>query len=141
MEESQLLTRITVNPKIFGGKPIIRGRRLAVEHVLGISETRRTLIEMTPEKLDEYAGAYALGVVRVEREEDHLVITREPIPGSELMDEVAPPVRVGFYDTDRVTDPGELAGRDRGEFLRGSDGTIGFFRWGGRILPRYPADD
>ena len=25
-----------MNPKIFGGKPIIRGRRLAVEHVLGM---------------------------------------------------------------------------------------------------------
>jgi uncharacterized protein (DUF433 family) len=25
-----------VNPGIFGGKPIIRGRRLAVEHVLGM---------------------------------------------------------------------------------------------------------
>jgi uncharacterized protein (DUF433 family) len=31
-----LLDRITVNPAIFGGKPIIRGRRLAVEHVLGM---------------------------------------------------------------------------------------------------------
>lgn len=30
------LERITVNPNIFGGKPIIRGRRLAVEHVLGM---------------------------------------------------------------------------------------------------------
>jgi uncharacterized protein (DUF433 family) len=30
-----LLNRITFNPDIFGGKPIIRGRRLAVEHVLG----------------------------------------------------------------------------------------------------------
>lgn len=29
-----LLARITVNPAIFGGKPIVRGRRLAVEHVL-----------------------------------------------------------------------------------------------------------
>lgn len=29
------LNRITFNPDIFGGKPIIRGRRLAVEHVLG----------------------------------------------------------------------------------------------------------
>ena len=36
MEEKRLLERITVNPKIFGGKPIIRGRRLAVEHVLGM---------------------------------------------------------------------------------------------------------
>ncbi|MCI0512581.1 DUF433 domain-containing protein [candidate division KSB1 bacterium] len=36
MNEDQLLTRITFNPKIFGGKPIIRGRRLAVEHILGM---------------------------------------------------------------------------------------------------------
>lgn len=35
MDES-LLERITINPAIFGGKPIIRGRRLAVEHVLGM---------------------------------------------------------------------------------------------------------
>jgi uncharacterized protein (DUF433 family) len=36
MGEDLLLERITVNPGIFGGKPIIRGRRLAVEHVLGM---------------------------------------------------------------------------------------------------------
>jgi len=34
MDEQLLLKRITVNPNIFGGKPIVRGRRLAVEHVL-----------------------------------------------------------------------------------------------------------
>lgn len=36
MNEDDLLKRITVNPEIFGGKPIIRGRRMAVEHVLGM---------------------------------------------------------------------------------------------------------
>lgn len=36
MTEDELLQRITINPEIFGGKPIIRGRRLAVEHVLGM---------------------------------------------------------------------------------------------------------
>jgi uncharacterized protein (DUF433 family) len=36
VDELKLLERITVNPQIFGGKPIIRGRRLAVEHVLGM---------------------------------------------------------------------------------------------------------
>ena len=36
MDEAKLLERITVNPNIFGGKPIIRGRRLAVEQVLGM---------------------------------------------------------------------------------------------------------
>ena len=34
MDGTKLLERITFNPKIFGGKPIVRGRRLAVEHVL-----------------------------------------------------------------------------------------------------------
>lgn len=36
MDENGLLERVTVNPSIFGGKPIVRGRRLAVEHVLGM---------------------------------------------------------------------------------------------------------
>lgn len=36
MDEPDLLKRITFNPAIYGGKPIIRGRRLAVEHVLGM---------------------------------------------------------------------------------------------------------
>ena len=36
MNENDLLNRITVNPKIFNGKPIISGRRLAVEHILGM---------------------------------------------------------------------------------------------------------
>lgn len=36
MDESKLLGRITFDPKIFGDKPVIRGRRLAVEHILGM---------------------------------------------------------------------------------------------------------
>ena len=39
MDETQLLHRITFNPEIFGGKPVIRGRRLAVEHVLSMLAT------------------------------------------------------------------------------------------------------
>jgi uncharacterized protein (DUF433 family) len=34
MKQDHLIDRINSNPDIFGGKPIIRGRRLAVEHVL-----------------------------------------------------------------------------------------------------------
>ena len=51
MDEKTLLERITVNPKIFGGKPIIRGRRLAVEHVLGMlaaGDTAETILEGYP---------------------------------------------------------------------------------------------
>lgn len=35
MNEQEPLARITVDPRIFGGKPIIHRRRLGVEHVLG----------------------------------------------------------------------------------------------------------
>jgi len=51
MAEKKFLERITVNPKIFGGKPIIRGRRLAVEHVLGMlaaGDTPETILEGYP---------------------------------------------------------------------------------------------
>jgi uncharacterized protein (DUF433 family) len=36
MNEADLLKRITVNPKIFGGKPIIRGMRISVEQILSL---------------------------------------------------------------------------------------------------------
>ncbi len=48
MDAQKLLERITVNPKIFNGKPIIRGRRLAVEHILGMlaaGDTPETILE------------------------------------------------------------------------------------------------
>ncbi len=51
MNEKNLLERITVNPKIFGGKPIIQGRRLAVEHVLGMlaaGDSIETILEGYP---------------------------------------------------------------------------------------------
>jgi len=51
MDERALLKRITVNPKIFAGKPIIRGRRLAVEHVLSmlaVGDTLETLLKAYP---------------------------------------------------------------------------------------------
>lgn len=51
MTEAQLLDRITINPRIFAGKPIIRGRRLAVEHVLGMlaaGDTPETILAGYP---------------------------------------------------------------------------------------------
>jgi uncharacterized protein (DUF433 family) len=51
MNDQKLLERITINPQIFGGKPIIRGRRLAVEHVLGMlaaGDTPEIILEGYP---------------------------------------------------------------------------------------------
>ena len=54
MTETQaeaLIARITTNPEIFGGKPIVRGQRLAVEHVLAdlaAGETPETILANFP---------------------------------------------------------------------------------------------
>jgi uncharacterized protein (DUF433 family) len=75
MNEQKLLERITVNSKIFGGKPVIRGRRLAVEHVLGMlaaGDTVETLLEGYPwlEREDVQAClVYARRLVAHERVE------------------------------------------------------------------------
>ena len=50
-KDEELLKRITFNPGIFGGKPIIRGRRLAVEHVMGMlaaGDSFETILEGYP---------------------------------------------------------------------------------------------
>lgn len=36
LSEDELLLRVTTDPTIFGGKPIIRGLRISVEHLLGM---------------------------------------------------------------------------------------------------------
>lgn len=46
MRDRDLLDRITANPNIYGGKPIIRGRRMAVEHVLGMLAAGSSIEEL-----------------------------------------------------------------------------------------------
>ena len=51
MEKTQLLDRITVHADIFGGKPVIRDMRIAVEHVLGklaAGDTPETILSEYP---------------------------------------------------------------------------------------------
>lgn len=79
MDEDNLLQRITVSPKIFAGKPIIRGRRLAVEHVLGMlaaGDSAETLLAGYPwlEREDIQACLlYARRLVGHERVEPFVV--------------------------------------------------------------------
>ena len=81
MDEDKLLERITVNQKIFGGKPIIRGRRLAVEHVLGMlaaGDTPDMILQGYPWlEMDDIKAClvYARRVVGHERVEPFLLET------------------------------------------------------------------
>lgn len=50
--EAELLNRISICEGIFGGKPIIRGMRIAVEHVLGMlaaGDTVETILREYPD--------------------------------------------------------------------------------------------
>lgn len=52
MNDQDLLERITINPKIMVGKPVIKGTRLTVEYVLNLLAHGATVAEI----LDEYKG-------------------------------------------------------------------------------------
>jgi len=52
MKEKQLLERITLNPKVMVGKPVIKGTRLTVEYILGLLAHGATSAEI----LQEYEG-------------------------------------------------------------------------------------
>jgi uncharacterized protein (DUF433 family) len=52
MNDEQLLERITLNPKVMVGKPVIRGTRLSVEFILNLLAHGAT----TAEVLAEYDG-------------------------------------------------------------------------------------
>jgi len=52
MKDSELLERIVVNPKVMVGKPIVRGTRLTVQHILGQLAHGATMDEI----LQEYEG-------------------------------------------------------------------------------------
>ncbi len=52
MPDQDLLQRITANPEIFGGKPIIRGLRISVELILSLlaqGETVEAILSDYPE--------------------------------------------------------------------------------------------
>lgn len=69
MTDPHLLKRITVNPAVFGGKPIIRGMRISVEMILGLlawGESWGDLLDDFPElEIDDLPAcvAYAHAVI------------------------------------------------------------------------------
>jgi len=52
MDDRELLERITLNPKVLSGKPVIRGTRLSVEYILNLLAHGATEAEI----LGEYKG-------------------------------------------------------------------------------------
>lgn len=49
MTDHELLQRITLNPQIMAGKPVIRGTRLTVEHILKLLAHGASIAEIQDE--------------------------------------------------------------------------------------------
>jgi uncharacterized protein (DUF433 family) len=52
MNKGEILNRVTANPKVMAGKPVIRGTRLTVEYILNLLANGATVTEI----LEEYEG-------------------------------------------------------------------------------------
>ena len=81
MTNTELLSRITVRPAIFGGKPIIRDMRIAVEHVLGMlaaGDTVETILAEYPDLTAEDIQAC-------------LVFAHRSVAGEQVYEQVPPP--------------------------------------------------
>ena len=52
MNNTDLLKRITIDPKVMVGKPVIKGTRLTVQYILKLLSNGETIDEI----LDEYDG-------------------------------------------------------------------------------------
>jgi uncharacterized protein (DUF433 family) len=58
MTDQELLSRITTNPQVMVGKPVIRGTRLTVEYILNLLAHGATESEI----LTEYEGVTAADI-------------------------------------------------------------------------------
>lgn len=75
MNDEILLERITLNPKVMVGKPVIRGTRLTVEFILNLLAHGARVEEI----LDEYDG------LAVEDIQACLLFAKESVSNTEFM--------------------------------------------------------
>ncbi len=82
MTDQQLLERITLNPKVMVGKPVIKNTRLTVDYILNLFAHGATAAEV----LDEYEGltpedlqACFLFATKSLRETDFMPLTAEAV--------------------------------------------------------------
>ena len=113
----------------------------AIGEYLGLTSTPKPTIQMGEAELRPYLGRYDAVLDDVELSLREGVFTLEVVRRAHLLDArpyapQPPPVRVAFEGPDqlRALDPPSKG--TRGDFLRGDDGEILWFRWGGRIHRR-----
>lgn len=116
-------------------------RRAVAREYLDVTISDPPLMTVTSAELAQYVGRYSrpfMDVV-VTIEGDRVMVQRIqkqgfPTPES-YVPPPSPPTPYAFYAEDRIIGLGPMQG-DRAEFLRRSDGTVGWLRVGGRVARR-----
>jgi uncharacterized protein (DUF433 family) len=79
MTDEKLMNRITANPKVFGGKPIVRGKRISVELILSLlaqGETTEELLKDYPDlEVEDIRACLAYA---------HAVIAKDSLSGVQV---------------------------------------------------------
>jgi CubicO group peptidase (beta-lactamase class C family) len=112
----------------------------AYEKFCGAVEPELNFLDLAEEKLNEYVGAYEAALTRHELSLKEGVLYWQPSSKGGFPVKTSPPsttppapVRVAFYAEDKFVALDEPFKDTKSEFLRNSDGTIAWFRSGGRI--------
>lgn len=113
----------------------------ALRHYLGAVAAEPPSLTLSPAKLREYVGRYnaIIDDVALRVREGDLVletVRRGNVLGTAPQPPLPPPVRLTFRAADQVVALDAPLKGNRGEFLRGPDDAITWFRWGGRIHRR-----
>ncbi len=113
-----------------------------LEHLLGVREAEPVHLEMSEAELSAYGGRYttALADAELSVRDGELIMQVTPKGGfpdkSSPPPPAPPPMRLEFCGPDRVVVLDPPMKDLQGEFLRNPDGSIAWFRFGGRIRAR-----
>jgi CubicO group peptidase (beta-lactamase class C family) len=124
-EEGRMLTKVAL--------------KQALKVYFGIDMLVPKPLETPEEKLHEYEGNYELPLSAFELKvkKGHLVLYDKPRGGFPTPDSPAlpasPPMRLAFYEPDKIIVLDEPMKGSLGEFLRGPDGTLKYFRLSSRV--------
>jgi hypothetical protein len=114
----------------------------ALEHFLGFANPAPAQLTLSEAELSEYAGHYtsALQDFDLSVNDGQLMMQMIPNGGFPFKDSppnpTPPPSRLAFTGKDRVLALDPPSHNVAGEFLRKPDGTLEWFRFGGRIRKR-----
>jgi len=114
----------------------------ALKVYLGVDLVIPEPVETPEEELREYIGKYELPLLAYELKlkKGQLMVHENPRGGFPKPDSpplpVAPPMRMAFYEKDKLIVLDEPMKNSLGEFLRGPDGKLQYLRLSSRVLKK-----